>query len=104
MEKHISRMKSKIDHVSHRNLSIRGKILVAKSLILSKIWYFVPAAPPNYKIKHEIISLVSKYIRSSAILPAYSVLTEQIMLGGMSSPDVSNSINAILAKQFISLL
>ena len=26
------------------------------------------------------------------------------MLGGMSSPDVSNSINAILAKQFLALL
>ena len=100
----INRMKSKIDQVSQRNLSIRGKVLVTKSLILSKIWYFVPAAPPNHKIKHEITSLISKYIRSSAILPAYSELTEQIMLGGMSSPDVSNSINAILAKQFIALL
>src|SRR6266487_389681 len=100
----INRMKSKIDQVSYRNLSIRGKVLVAKSLILSKIWYFVPAAPPNHKIKHEITSLISKYIRSSAILPAYSELTEHIMLGGMSSPDVSNSINTILAKQFLALL
>src|SRR6266487_5735442 len=103
-KKLINRMKSKIDQVSHRNLSIRGRVLVAKSLILSKIWYFVPAAPPNYKIKHEIMSMISKYIRSSAILPAYAELTEHIMLGGMSSLDISNSINAILAKQFLTLL
>jgi len=100
----INRIKSKINQISQRNLSIRGRVLVTKSLILSKIWYFVPAAPPNHKIKHEITSLISKYIRSSAILPAYSELTEHIILGGMSAPDVSNSINAILAKQFLALL
>src|SRR6266487_7195846 len=97
----INRMKSKIDQVSQRNLSIRGKVLVTKSLILSKIWYFVPAAPPNHKIKHEITSLISKYIRSLAILPVYSELTEHIMLGGMSSPDIFNSIKCNLGKAIL---
>jgi hypothetical protein len=85
-------------------LSIRDRVLIFKSLILSKIWYFIPAALPNYKIKHEITLLILKYIKSSVILPAYSDLAEHIMLGGMSAPDISNSINAILAKQFLALL
>jgi hypothetical protein len=99
-----SRMKTKIEQVSHRNLSIRGRVLVTKSLVLSKMWYFIPVAPPNHKIKHEITSMVSKYIRSSTILPAYAEMSNHLMMGGMSSPNISNSITAILAKQFIALL
>jgi hypothetical protein len=100
----IQKMKNKISNLSFRNLSTRGRTLVVKSLILSQIWYYVPVTPPNYKIKREISSLISNFIRTSALFPAYSSLTGYLSKGGMSCPNLTNSITAILAKQFIHLL
>src|SRR5947209_14570280 len=100
----IKKMKNAINTHSFRNLSTRGITLVVKSLILSQIWYYVPVAPPNYKIKREISSIISNFIRSSSLFPVYSSLTAHLSKGGMNCPNLSNSITAILAKQFILLL
>src|SRR5205807_7331619 len=100
----IKKMKTHIEHLASRNLSIRGKTLVAKALVISQMWYFIPVAPSNYKIKREISSLIHNYIRHSTILPVYSVMTSELTKEGMACPDITNSIMAILAKQFIHLL
>src|SRR5690242_1411255 len=74
----IKKMKTCIKHLASRNLSIRGKTLAAKTLVISQMWYFVPVALPNYKVKREISSLICNYIRHFTILPAYSVMTSEL--------------------------
>jgi hypothetical protein len=48
--------------LSTRSLSYRGRVLVAKSLVLSKIWYHVTVAPPSRPFRKQIRSLLMQII------------------------------------------
>ena len=97
-------IQNKINTLSTRNLSIKGRVLVSKSLILSKIWYYSIIIPPNYKTKKNITSIINKFIRNSPLLPSYQKLCAPLSMGGVAAPDWNISLTALLSKQFINLL
>ena len=94
----LKKMEKTVAKLEQRSLSIRGRVLVAKSLILSQMWYYIPIIPPNRKTKLTIYRLIQRFIRNSNLLPAYQSLCGHITWGGVAAPDINNSINATLAK------
>ncbi|CAG8618959.1 9617_t:CDS:2 [Ambispora leptoticha] len=69
-----TKIKNLTDKFSQRNLSFRGKILVANSLVLARIWYAAYLLPPSRK---QILNLLLSYEH-----------------GGLQAPIVSNMLNA----------
>jgi hypothetical protein len=61
-----NKLKGSLDKLSNRNLSFKGKILIANSLILSKIWYSAYLLPPNRKQVAEINRIISFWIKGSS--------------------------------------
>jgi hypothetical protein len=55
----IAKIKKTLEKLSNRNLSFRGKILLAKALILSRIWYAAYLIPLNKKQIAEINRLMT---------------------------------------------
>src|SRR6266516_722088 len=94
----LKKMEKTVAKLEQRSLSIRGRVLVAKSLILSQMWYYIPIVPPNRKTKLTIYRLIQRFIRNSNLLPAYQSLCGHITWEGVAAPDINNSINATLAK------
>jgi hypothetical protein len=52
------RIQKNIQNLSSRNLSFKGKILIAKSLLVSKIWYTAYLLPPSRKQLNIINALI----------------------------------------------
>lgn len=100
----LSKLSRLVESYSERNLSIRGRVLVAKSLVLSRIWYFTPVLSIPYRIKNDINTLIRNFIRNSAFLPSYKHLMSHINEGGINAPCLKSSITAINGKFFLKLI
>jgi len=85
--------------LSFRHLSLKGRILVTKSLILSKVWYQVPISPPPADIQRTIQSLINSYIwNKSHVHPSFEVATLPLLSGGINFPDFSSECHIRIAK------
>jgi hypothetical protein len=101
----INSLKSSLDKLTNRNLSFKGKILLTKSLILSKIWYTAYLLPPNRKQVSEINRLISLWIKSnSRMLPRYSVFQQSYEQYGLQAPIIKDMLDARLISTWLKLL
>ncbi|CAG8809940.1 4938_t:CDS:2, partial [Gigaspora rosea] len=101
----IGKVKRIAESMSSRNLSYRGKILLAKSLLLSRIWYTAYILPPSYKQSKELNELMSNWIKNkSKTLPRMSVYQQEYDLGGLKAPIIEHMIDARLTSIWIKLL
>jgi hypothetical protein len=99
-----NKLKGSLDKLSNRNLSFKGKILIANSLILSKIWYSAYLLPPNRKQVAEINRIISFWIKgSSRMLPRYSTFQQPIDLAGLQAPIIKDMLDARLISVWIKL-
>ena len=104
-QKMTKKIKKKIDHLSTRNLSFKGKILVAKTLLISKIWYLAYLLPPSRKQLNELSSIITKWIKNkSKMLPRYSIFQADEKLGGLRAPILKDLLDARLLSIWIKLL
>jgi len=89
------KVSARIDSLHTRSLSLRGRILVAKSLVLSKIWYHVVVAPPSPTYVQQLNVLLRKLIWHSRNIHPASLTTSSLSLdeGGISYPDIQTEIN-----------
>ena len=55
----INKLKLSLEKLAYRNLLLKGRILLANSLILSKIWYIAYLLPPSKKQIADINRLVT---------------------------------------------
>src|SRR6185312_6482190 len=53
------KLTSRANSLSSRNLSLKGKILLTKSLLLSKVWYFTPICPPSLNTQRSIQTIIN---------------------------------------------
>ena len=81
------KISSSISFLSDRNLSFRGRILVTKSLVLSKVYYHIPICPPPPYIISSIQSTINKFIWKSKTHPPFRTATLPISQGGLNFPD-----------------
>jgi len=101
----LNKLKESLDRLTNRNLSFKGKILIAKSLILSKIWYSAYLLPPNRKQVADINRITSLWVKgTSLILPRYSTFQQSIELAGLQAPVIKDILDARLISVWIKLL
>src|ERR1043166_4576973 len=90
-------MDSQLNKLAERNLSLRDKIILAKSLVLSKIWYAAYLLTPNRKQCAEINNLIVKWIKgNSRMLPWYATFQKNYEEGGLGAPVIQNLLKARL--------
>ena len=87
-----SSLKQKIttraDIISSRNLSLKGRILLIKSLLLSKLWYYVPICPPPPSYLKSIQQIINNFLwMGSKTHPAFHTTILPTLQGGISLPD-----------------
>ena len=101
----ILKIKNMLGKLSQRSLSIKGRILIIKTLVLSRIWYVTYLAPPSRKQLAEIDNLVRSWIKNSCkILPRYSILQQEYRYGGLNAPILKDLVDARLLSTFVKLL
>jgi len=82
------KLTSRANSLSSRNLSLKGKILLSKSLLLSKVWYFIPICPPSQNIQGSIQTTINNFIwGSSHIHPRFEKSILSLSDGGISLPN-----------------
>ncbi|CAG8750332.1 9990_t:CDS:1, partial [Ambispora leptoticha] len=101
----IKKIKDKIQDLSQRNLSFKGKILATKMLLISKIWYSAYLLPPTRKQLNEIDSLIKKWIKNnSQMLSQYSVFQRNYEQGGLAASILKDMLDARLLIILLKLL
>jgi len=101
----INKLKKSLDKLLNRNLSFKGKILIAKSLILSKIWYSAYLLPPSKKQVAEINRIMTLWIKgTSRMLPRYSTFQQSTELAGLQAPVIGDMLDARLITVWMRLL
>ena len=67
--------------LSSRNLSLKGKVLISKSLLLSKLWYYAPICPPPPNFIKSIQKIINNFIwGTSHIHPSFSTSSLMVAL------------------------
>ena len=101
----INSFKNSLDKLSNRNLSFKRKILVAKTLILSKVWYSAYLLPPNRKQTAEINRIISFWVKgTSCMLPKYTTFQQPEELAGLQAPVIKDMLDARLISVWMKLL
>ena len=92
----IDRIRSVTNSWSQRSLTIKGRITIAKSLLVSQIVYLASSTKiPNVDL-NAIQSLIMKFVwRGRPPKVAFATLCQNIKEGGLNAPDVIKSYEAI---------
>ena len=92
-----------IEEMKGRSLSFKGRILTAKSLLLSKIWYAATMTPPDART--TIQSLINNWIKQGKkILPNIKTFQHSVTTGGLNAPRFDLMVKARLASVWLNLL
>ena len=96
----ILKLQSCIDSLRLRSLSLRGRVLISKSLVLSKIWYYTVVAPPPPPYIRQINTLLRTLIWQDRRTHPASVTTSSLPLneGGISYPNIEVEANICSIK------
>ncbi len=101
----IKKMRAIIALWKRRNLSIQGRSLVAKSLILSKIWYIATNQVIPIEVLKEIKDIVYEYIWEGKKAPVRHLLASlEKEEGGIKVLNLETQIQALLSKWIGQLL
>ena len=93
----IASMKRRIEKLKLRDLSYKGKILIANALILSKVWYAAYILNPSRKHIAEINGIISEWIKTkSRMVPKYATFQKDFKKGGLRAPIMKNLMDARL--------
>ena len=99
------KIQKNIQNFSARNLSFKGKILIAKSLLVSKIWYTAYLLPPSRKQLNTINTLISNWTKNNShLLPRYSIFQLNLEHGGLSAPILRDILDTRLTSIWLKLL
>ena len=84
-----------------RNLSIKGRVLILNSFLLSKLWYYVPICPPPPHSIKSIQTIINNFIwNSSKTHPAFQTSILPPSAGGISLPNFKLECKIRSAKLF----
>ncbi|CAG8826430.1 5344_t:CDS:1, partial [Gigaspora rosea] len=101
----IQRLKQIADNINSRNLSLKGRILIVNTLIISRIWYMATLLPPSSKQIVELNKIIMKSIKCDTnILPRYSIFQQSYSTFGLQAPVLSDILIARKVNIWIKLL
>jgi len=97
-------IQDKIKSMANRNLSFKGRILISKSLFISKMWYLAYLVPPKRKQLYLFNNIIMEWIKNrSRMLPRYSTFQQGYDQGGLAAPILKDALDARLITVFIKL-
>ena len=87
----ISKMKTRVEQMSSRALSLRGRGILLNTIILSKAWHAATVIPANKTICQTIARIAYAYLFKNKLphKPAEEVLTFLLKDGGVNAKDFS---------------
>lgn len=91
----LNSLRKRLNSFGSRNLSLKGRSLVAGSLLASKIWYTSYIFPPLARHMDQIQRLINNWARSGSVsLPTATILQLPKELGGWNLVNVRSAIAA----------
>ena len=91
--------KRKAASLMERNLTLKGRILVLKTLILSLVWYHAAVSPPPPDIIKKLQSLVSQFVwKGRHYHPKAEIASLKVNDGGINLPLIRVETEIRLAK------
>jgi len=98
-------IQDKIKSMANRNLSFKGRILISKSLFISKMWYLAYLVPPKRKQLYLFNNIIMEWIKNrSRMLPRYSTFQQGYDQGGLAAPILKDILDARLVSMLIKLV
>lgn len=98
-EAKIASIQSVIRTWSTRNLSLRGKVIVIRSLLMSKLQYLISVLGiPDNSIIHRINRIVYKYLWNGSEKLKRSTVINCIEEGGLNVPDLESIAKSTMIK------
>ena len=95
-------MNSQMASLGYRkSLTFAGRVLIAKSLILSKLWYVATIISPSPSHIKDIQGRVWKFIfGKSCIHPSRTIALLPKKCGGIDAPDVAREVQTYAAHLY----
>jgi len=95
----ITKIKNRAASLSSRSLSLKGRVLISKTLLLSKIWYYATLCPPPSNIITSLQSIINTFIwNNSKTHPRFEIASLPVSQGGISIPDIKLELRIRHAK------
>lgn len=90
----IETMRSIITNWKHRDLTIKGKITLYNSLLISRLMYVSNYSHVPGRVYTEINHMVAKFVYGNKMKVAYEVLIQPIQQGGLKLADYEKRVQA----------
>ena len=95
----LQKAKNRAAPLTERNLTLRGRILILKSLILSTFWYNTSVSPPPHNIITQLQTLINQFVwKGRHYHPKMDIASLPISQGGINLPIIKTEIEICLAK------
>ena len=95
----LQKAKNKAASLSIRNLTLRGRVLLLKTHILSLFWYHATVSPPPHNIITQLQTLVNQFVwKGRHYHPKIDIASLPIREGGINLPIVKIEMEIRLAK------
>jgi hypothetical protein len=101
-DRKVSEMNSQMASLGYRkSLTFAGRVLIAKSLILSKLWYVATLISPSPEHTKDIQGRVWKFIFGKSCLhPSRTIALLPKKCGGIDAPDVAREVQTYAAHLY----
>lgn len=97
----VGKIQNTLNQWSQRDLTLKGKITIAKSLIISRLIYITSVVSINQKCLNMIQSKIMRFIwRGRPPKVSRDVLFQDIASGGMNAPNVESIYKSIRVSWF----
>jgi exonuclease III len=95
----LQKAKNKAASFTNRNLTLRGRILILKSFILSTFWYHATVSPPPHNIITQLQTLANQVVwKNRHYHPKLDIASLPIRHGGINAPNIKIEMEIRLAK------
>lgn len=86
----IQKVRNRASSIRTRNLSLRGRVLAAKALLLSKVWYHTTVAPPPPNLRIQLNNILKDVIWHNKSSHPATATTASLPLseGGINYPNI----------------
>ena len=97
-------IKNKLSYWNSKYISIKGKVKVVNTFILSKLWYFLEIQDLNNSMLIDLKNIITSFIWKGHKQVSYDTLCLPYLKGGLSLPNIQSKMEASRVKWLTKLL
>jgi len=97
-------IKYKLSYWNSKYISIKGKVKVVNTFILSKLWYFLEIQDLNNSMLIDLKNIITSFIWKGHKQVSYDTLCLPYLKGGLSLPNIQSKMEASRVKWLTKLL